>query len=91
MPVNEELYEQTKIDESPLPDKPDNTQRVELMAADLEAHKVMRKAFKRRRVVDPDAPGIHVSMANRQFNDRLYKYYGSFVKDLGAKDSKPSA
>jgi len=56
---------------------------------DLEKQKEQREAFRRRRTFDPDKRVTYVNERNRVFNERLYRYFGSYVSDLEKSQDKP--
>ena len=80
------MYELSKIEKETFFD---NEERVKLMINDLEQQKEMRTLIRRRRNADPDQPVNYAGEKNRQYNERLAKFYGSYAGDMVDKDSKP--
>lgn len=69
-----------------LGDKANETEeRKERLVKALKQQQKKRAQFKRRRGLDPDSKITYINERNRGYNEKLYRYFGSFVRGIESK------
>jgi hypothetical protein len=63
----------------------EDEERKERLVKALHKQQKKRESFKRRRGLDPDSKITYINERNRGYNDKLYRYFGSFVRGIESK------
>ena len=63
----------------------EDEERMDRLSRTLKIQQKKRELFKRRRGIDPDSKVTYINDRNRVYNDKLYRYFGGFVRDIESK------
>lgn len=63
----------------------ENDERKERLVKALKKQQKKREQFKRRRGLDPDSKITYINERNRGYNEKLYRYFGSYVRGIESK------
>lgn len=63
----------------------ENEERKERLVNALKQQQKKREQFKRRRGLDPDSKITYINERNRGYNEKLYRYFGSYVRGIESK------
>jgi hypothetical protein len=65
--------------------KNEDDERKERLVKALKKQQKKRDEFKRRRGIDPDSKITYINERNRGYNEKLYRYFGSYVRGIESK------
>ena len=63
----------------------EDEERKERLVKMLKKQLERREKFKRRRGMDPDSKVTYINERNRGYNDKLYRYFGNYVRGIESK------
>lgn len=63
----------------------ENEARLDRLVETIHRAEEKRKKFQRRRPIDPNSKVTYVNDRNRVYNDKLSRYFGTYVKDVESK------